>query len=168
MPNAPPPPPPQKPDQPMPEPPKPEAQARIKTSPHSSVSNSPSITARSPSITKRSLAVPPKSRPVNTVPLMAAVSEECLEKARSMSHDVAMTLDPEAVTEYQKLIATGLSCLEALLQNSRLTPREEARIRLRYATVLHEETDNMMEAETALTKGISLCDKVSKTETCVG
>ncbi|KAL6822176.1 cohesin loading factor domain-containing protein [Trichoderma camerunense] len=134
--------------------------ARIKRSPHSSVTNSPSLSMRSPSITKKSPAVTPKPRPVNTAPLMIAVAEECLEKARNASHDVAMTLCPNQVDEYQELIATSLSCLEAALQsNTQLAPREEARVRLRYAALLQEETENLMEAETALAKGIPLCDK---------
>ncbi|KAL7936711.1 cohesin loading factor domain-containing protein [Trichoderma chlorosporum] len=134
--------------------------ARIKRSPHSSVTNSPSLSMRSPSITKKSPAVTPKPRPVNPAPLMIAVAEECLEKARNASHDVAMTLCPNQVDEYQELIATSLSCLEAALQsNSQLAPREEARVRLRYAALLQEETENLMEAETALAKGIPLCDK---------
>jgi hypothetical protein len=136
---------------------------RIKPSPHSSMTNSPSLSMRSPSITKKSPAITPKPRPVNTAPLMIAVAEECLEKARVASHDVAMALCPNQVSEYQELIATALSCLEAALQgNNQLAPREEARVRLRYAALLQEETENLMEAETALAKGITLCDKVSK------
>ena len=42
-----------------------------------------------------------------------------------------------------------------------MAPRVEARLQLRYANILCEETTNIMEAETALTKGIALCDKVS-------
>ncbi|EFY88055.1 75k gamma secalin [Metarhizium acridum CQMa 102] len=129
---------------------------RIKSSPHSSVTNSPALSTKSPSITKRSPA--PKPR-VNTIPIMVAIAEECLEKARSSVHDVAMSLDPERVDEYQKLIATSLSCLEAVMQNNKLAPREEARLRMRYAAILHEDAENLMEAETALGKGISLCDK---------
>lgn len=91
---------------------------------------------------------------------MVAIAEECLDKARASVHDVAMSLHPKRVDEYQKLIATSLSCLEATLQNSRLSPREEARLRLRYAATMQEETDNIMEAETALGKGITICDKV--------
>lgn len=33
-------------------------------------------------------------------------------------------------------------------------------MRLRYAAVLREETENLMEAETALSKGVTICDKV--------
>lgn len=70
-----------------------------------------------------------------------------------------MSLADDAVEEYQQLIATTLTCFETALDSSKLTPREEARLRLRYATVLQEETENLMEAETALTKGVTLCDK---------
>lgn len=34
-------------------------------------------------------------------------------------------------------------------------------MRLRYARTLFEETDNDIEAETALSKGIDLCERVS-------
>ncbi|EGX92384.1 cytokinesis protein Cyk3 [Cordyceps militaris CM01] len=154
-------------EEPKPEPPKPKPRKEtkveppkpwLKSSPKPPPPKSPSV-ARSPSITKRSPAPQHKLRPVNTGPIMAAVAEECIGKARSQAHDVAMCLDPDDVTEYHRLISTGLSCFEGMLQTTRLTPREEARIRLRYATVLHEETENIMEAETALTKGIALCDK---------
>lgn len=131
---------------------------RVKSSPHSSVTNSPALSMRSPGIIKRSPA--PIPRPINTTPLMVAIAEECLGKARSSVHDVAMSLDSKLVDEYQRLIATALSCLEAALQNSKLAPREEARLRMRYAAILQEETENLMEAETALGKGITLCDKV--------
>lgn len=74
-----------------------------------------------------------------------------------------MALCPNQVGEYQELIATALSCLESALQgNNQLAPREEARVRIRYAALLQEETENLMEAETALAKGITLCDKVSE------
>lgn len=42
------------------------------------------------------------------------------------------------------------------LQNWRLQPRKEALVRLRYARTLFEETENVIEAETTLSKGVSL------------
>ena len=93
---------------------------------------------------------------------MVAIAEECLQAARNSVHDVAMSLEAGQIDEYQRLIATSLSCLEAAMQNSKLAPREEARLRMRYAALLQEETDNLMEAEMALGKGITLCDKVSR------
>ena len=104
----------------------------------------------------------PKPRPVNTVPIMAAIAEECLTKARKSAHDVAMSSDESALDEYQALVTTSLSCYEAILRDKTLSPREEALTRLRYATVVQEETENWMEAETALTKGVTLCDKVCR------
>lgn len=73
---------------------------------------------------------------------------------------MARTLDERSVHEYQKLIATGLACLEVAIAGNKLTPRLEALARLRYANILCTETNNIMEAETALTKGITLCERV--------
>jgi len=65
------------------------------------------------------------------------------------------------VAEHHKLVATGLGCLEVALKSRKLWPRLEARLMLRYASVLVEETTNIEKAETVLSKGISLCEKVS-------
>lgn len=93
--------------------------------------------------------------------MLVLVAEEMFQKARSGVLQVADSKSPEMVGEYHKLIATGLGCLETALGSNRLAPRVEARLQLRYANILCEETTNIMEAETALTKGIALCDKVS-------
>jgi hypothetical protein len=93
--------------------------------------------------------------------MLIGLAEEFIDKARSSASYVAASLNSELVEDYQKMIGTGLACLEAALQSRKLTPRHEARVRLRYAAVLQEETENLMEAETTLTKGITLCDKVS-------
>ena len=75
------------------------------------------------------------------------------------------------VRNYYKLIASGLGCLEVVLkvehmayvdimtvakdaQHFKLQPQLEAVVRLKYATVLYEETENAMEAEEALSKGV--------------
>ena len=63
------------------------------------------------------------------------------------------------IQEYYKLIATGLGCLDTLLKQYKLAPETEANVRLRYATILYEETENTMEAEETLSKGISICDR---------
>ncbi|KAJ9641976.1 hypothetical protein H2199_005191 [Coniosporium tulheliwenetii] len=60
---------------------------------------------------------------------------------------------------YYKLIATGLGCMESVLKNWRLHPRMEAELRLRYAGLLHQETENTAQAESVLSKGITLCDR---------
>lgn len=82
-------------------------------------------------------------------------------KARKEVLRLADSLDPQGVQEYQKMIATGLGCLETVLSSHKLAPRLEAKLQLRYASILCEETNNIMEAETALAKGITLCEKVN-------
>lgn len=93
--------------------------------------------------------------------LLVSLAEEYFEAAHELAPAATLTMTESHVYAYEKLIATGLNCLEAALKQGRLSPRTEASIRLRYAGVLYEETENFMEAEMALTKGISLCDRVS-------
>ena len=92
--------------------------------------------------------------------LLMSLAEEYFDAAHELAPSVAGSMTPENLDTYQKLIATGLSCLETALKNAKLSPRIEASIRLRYAGVIFEETENSMEAETALSKGIALCERV--------
>ena len=58
----------------------------------------------------------------------------------------------EQLERYHQLIATGIACLESVLKNYRQTDaRKEARIRLRLATLLVEETENDEEVSIAAT-----------------
>jgi hypothetical protein len=92
--------------------------------------------------------------------LLMSLAEEFFDAAHKLAPSTALSMAAADVNAYEKLIATGLGCLDTALKNVRLTPRIEANIRLRYAGVLYEETENFMEAETALSKGITLCDRV--------
>lgn len=92
--------------------------------------------------------------------LLMSLAEEYFDAAHELAPSVAASMTPENVDTYQKLIAMGLSCLETTLKNVKLPPRMEASIRLRYAGVLYEETEDSIEAETALSRGIALCDRV--------
>ncbi|ROT39188.1 hypothetical protein SODALDRAFT_276523 [Sodiomyces alkalinus F11] len=76
-----------------------------------------------------------------------------------MSADAAPSTTEAQVWEHQKLISTGLACLEAAVHSNKLPPRQEAKARLRYASILYEETENLQEAETTLFQGIKLCEK---------
>lgn len=109
---------------------------------------------------KSSQPRPPAPPPIDAHTLLPALAEEYFSAAHSLGLSTAQRMEADVVAQYQKLIATGLGCLEAALAGERLEPRLEAKIRLRYAGVLLEETDNMMEAETALSKGITLCEQV--------
>lgn len=101
-----------------------------------------------------------KIQPVDTPMLLIALAEEYFAAAHKIGPSVARVMVEDLVDEYQRLIATGLGCLEAAFKKTRLAPRLEAKVRLRYAGVLFEETENYMEAETALSQGIILCEQV--------
>ncbi|KAK1655512.1 cohesin loading factor [Colletotrichum phormii] len=148
----------------------------VQPSPEPHYANSPTVQpARSPSIARKSPAISSmnspaissrgspalstKARSYDTTTILVHVAEECFEKARRGVQRVAVSGSDDQVREYQKLITTGLACLEAAFQSNRLSPRQEAKARLRYASILCDETENLQEAETALSKGITICDK---------
>lgn len=97
---------------------------------------------------------------LETLPLLLYVAEDCFEKANAAAQQIARSMTASEVAEHHKLVATGLACLDVALKSNKLWPRLEARLCLRYASTLIEETTNIMEAETALTRGISVCEKV--------
>ncbi|KAI0884493.1 cohesin loading factor-domain-containing protein [Annulohypoxylon maeteangense] len=118
--------------------------------------------ARSPSVSSaRSPAPTPGLVPhhADTNSLLICLAEEFFTKARKESIPMVDNVDAQCLHEYQKLVATGLGCLEVVLDSPKLAPRLEAQVRFRYASILCEETNNVMEAETALTKGITLCER---------
>jgi hypothetical protein len=98
----------------------------------------------------------PLDRPL----LLMSLAEEFIDAAHGIAPSVALSRTGGNVEVYEKLISAGLACLDTALRNVRLSPRVEANIRLRYAGLLYEETENFMEAEIALSKGIALCDRV--------
>lgn len=117
---------------------------------------------RSPSVSSaRSPAPTPGLLPhhADTNSLLICLAEEFFSKARKESVSMVESIDAQNLHEYQKLVATGLGCLEVVLDSPKLAPRLEAKVRFRYASILCEETNNVMEAETALTKGITLCER---------
>ncbi|KAH8882838.1 hypothetical protein GQ53DRAFT_787290 [Thozetella sp. PMI_491] len=91
---------------------------------------------------------------VETLPLLLYVAEDCLSKAKASAKDIAGSMGANEVAEHHKLLSTGLTCLEVAMQANTLKskPRLEAKILLRYASTLVEETNNLMEAEVALKK----------------
>lgn len=91
---------------------------------------------------------------------MMSLAEEFFNAAHTLAPSVGLSMTTESVDQYQKLIASGLGLLEALLRKGSLDPRLEAKARLRYAAVLFEETENYTEAELALSTGITICDRV--------
>ncbi|KAK2764903.1 hypothetical protein FQN54_008600 [Arachnomyces sp. PD_36] len=91
--------------------------------------------------------------------ILLSLAEEYFDAAHSQGTGTALGWKEADMEEYYKLVATGLGCLEAVLKNWRLQPRREALVRLQYARILFEETENDSEAEAALSKGIDLCER---------
>ncbi|PGH04713.1 hypothetical protein GX51_03380 [Blastomyces parvus] len=90
--------------------------------------------------------------------LLLSLADEYIDAAHSQGTALAVAREEAETDEYYKLIATGLACLEVVLKTWKLPPRTEALVRLRYARILYEETENGSEAEAALSKGVDLCE----------
>ena len=97
--------------------------------------------------------------PIDHADLLLSLAEEYLAVAYQLNSKVENHTDEATPKEYYRLVATALGCLETVLAKCKLQPAQEAVVRLRYATVLYEETENEMEAEEALSKGITLADR---------
>ena len=91
--------------------------------------------------------------------LLLSLAEEYFAAAYGQGSMAAMTRREAEMQSYYKLMATGLACLEAVLKHFKMQPEREAIVRLKYATILFEETENFREVEESLSKGIILCDR---------
>ena len=91
--------------------------------------------------------------------LLLSMADDYINNARNMASAVAHAQSRQHSEEYYQLMAIGLGCMDSVLKNFKLHPRTEAKLRLRYATLLHEETENPEEAEKVLSKGIQLTEK---------
>ncbi|QGA21991.1 hypothetical protein EYB26_009705 [Talaromyces marneffei] len=121
------------------------------------------ISAKTPAIAPHKVQKPQKSAPadcdVEYQTLLLALADEYLNAAHSKGTVIALSNNELDLKEYYKLVATGLGCLQAAQTNFRMPPLTEALTRLRYARILIEETDNDILAETALSKGIEICER---------
>ncbi|RDW70185.1 hypothetical protein BP5796_08582 [Coleophoma crateriformis] len=110
---------------------------------------------------------PPSTTPAHRSPsqgdpsmLILSLAEEYFDAAHAMATSVALLADEKSFEQYHKLIATGLGCLETAMKRLKLSPRDEANVILRFAGILYQEdTDNFMDAELALTKGIAISER---------
>src|SRR3984957_2893960 len=91
--------------------------------------------------------------------LLLSLADEYLAAAHGHGMLVALAKREASADQYYKLVATALGCIESILKNWRLQPLKEAQVRLRYVQILFEETENDLDAETALSKGIELCER---------
>ena len=97
--------------------------------------------------------------PIDYQLLLLSLAEEYFARAYGYGSMGDIARRETEKESYYKMMATGLGCLEAVLKHFKMQPEREATVRLRYATILFEETENSMEAEEALGKGIVLCDR---------
>ncbi|KAF2865668.1 cohesin loading factor-domain-containing protein [Massariosphaeria phaeospora] len=109
--------------------------------------------------TKAQHAHTAKALPADLRLLLLATADEYINAARGLGSRAAMSQQAADVRQYHKLMATGLACMDAVLKRYNQTPRDEAKLRLRYASLLVEETENSVMIEDVMTKGIALCNR---------
>lgn len=89
--------------------------------------------------------------------MLLSAADEYIAAARSIGSSIARQKKTGEIEQYCKLMSTAMGCMDAVLRKYNMQPRDEARLRLRYASLLIEETDNTNEIDEILSKGISLC-----------
>ena len=107
----------------------------------------------------RTLEAPAQAPRTNHSVLLLSVAEEYFTAAYSLGSAPHLARRKDEMQEYYKLIAGGLGCLQAVVEKCKIQPEQEATIRLRYATVLYEETEDLMEAEDWLNKGVAIASR---------
>lgn len=121
--------------------------------------------------------VTPSDSPMDYRILLLALAEQYIWEARSMSVSVSLGESALNRERYQDLMDAGLTCIETVIkrvrcilgaligcvradatkqQTGRVSPRQEALLQLRYATLLFEETEDQTIAESLLGKGVRI------------
>lgn len=101
--------------------------------------------------------LPPKILPADLSVMLLSSADEYIAAARGIGSTIARQKKNGDIQQYYKLMSTAMGCMDAVLRKFNMQPRDEARLRLRYASLLIEETDNTTEIDEILSKGISLC-----------
>ncbi|KAF2640608.1 hypothetical protein P280DRAFT_426699 [Massarina eburnea CBS 473.64] len=131
--------------------------------PSSQVRSHPQVVIKRPSsqlqTPTRQQHAPAKPLPADLMVLILSAADEYIAAARSLGSLAAMTLKTADLDQYYRLMAAALGCMEMVLQKYNQAPRDEALLRLRYASLLVEETGNDQEIEETLSKGIALCNR---------
>jgi hypothetical protein len=89
--------------------------------------------------------------------MLLSAADEYITAARGMASTITRQKKNGDAQQYYKLMSTAMGCMDAVLTKYNMQPRDEAKLRLRYATLLIEETNNTTEIDEILSKGISLC-----------
>ncbi|KAF1966433.1 hypothetical protein BU23DRAFT_560246 [Bimuria novae-zelandiae CBS 107.79] len=130
----------------------------------SQVRSHPQVVIKKPPSTQLQTPTRPQHAPARPLPadlmvLILSAADEYIAAARSLGSVASLTLKPADLDQYYKLMATAMGCMETVLKKYNQTPRDEAVLRLRYASLLIEETDNTQDIEETLAKGITLCNR---------
>ncbi|CAO2648327.1 Nn.00g075940.m01.CDS01 [Neocucurbitaria sp. VM-36] len=102
---------------------------------------------------------PQKALPADLSVMLLSAADEYVAAARSMGSLIIRDKRETDLRHYYKLMSTAMGCMEAVLKDFSMLPRDEARLRLRYATLLVEETDNTTDIDEIISKQISLCGR---------
>ena len=86
--------------------------------------------------------------------MLLSAADEYVAAARSLGPIIASTGREVDMQQHHKLMATAMGCMDAVLKKFNMLPRDEAKLRLRYASLLVEETDNTTEIDEVLSKGV--------------
>jgi hypothetical protein len=91
--------------------------------------------------------------------MLLSAADEYVAAARGMGSLFVRHQCEADVRQYHKLMAAGLGCMDTVLREFNMQPRDEAKLRLRYAGLLIEETDNTTEIDEVFSKQIALCNR---------
>lgn len=126
------------------------------TSPQSAPTTVASLTAPSTSADQQRHGATHSNNPL----LLITLGEQYLAAAYRCSADAADSGASATIEQYHKLIATTVGCFESFLKTNRVADSAlKARVSLRLARILLEETDNDAMIEEVLGKGIALCER---------
>ncbi|KAH7089804.1 cohesin loading factor-domain-containing protein [Paraphoma chrysanthemicola] len=100
-----------------------------------------------------------RALPADLSVMLLSAADEYIAAARGIGALIVREKREADMRQYYKLMATGLGCMDTVLREFSLMPRDEAKLRLRYASLLVEETDNTAEIDEILSKQISLCGR---------
>jgi hypothetical protein len=111
-------------------------------------------------VPSRTPAAGPRESAIDLQPVLLGLADQYVSKAHGMSSYLARNPQEADIDQYYRLISAGLGCMESVLKNWKFPdPKVEARLQLRYANLLLEETENDGELQDLLTRGIALCER---------
>ena len=100
-----------------------------------------------------------KALPADLSVMLLSAADEYIAAARGMGSMIVRDKRALDLQMYYKLMSTAMGCMDTVLKEFSMLPRDEAKLRLRYATLLVEETDNTTDIDEMLSKQISLCGR---------